>query len=304
MYEPLDYEAINTYQGTYSPVGTVENDLTTHYFFRALYQRALSIIDFGLPTEWNKNYFKNVLFGTGFIGIIPTAEFGVVPQICTLTGYGLFLQPRKLLVSQPLVRYEGEIGTDCELIRLTPDYRGICDIIEHYAVQLSTAFTSVKSSLVNSRLAYLAFAKNKQAAESLKIVLEKISAGDPAVIVNKILKGEDLEGDCPIFIEAYDVGRNYITDRLLEDMRNILNDFDREIGIPIIDDKKERRVIPEINMLISDAGSRLDTWTECLRESIDRVNAMFDLNITFKTITERRKEENEPYTETNVDRTV
>ena len=304
MYEPLDYEAINTYQGTYSPVGTVENDLTTHYFFRALYQRALSIIDFGLPTEWNKNYFKNVLFGTGFIGIIPTAEYGTIPQICTLTGYGLFLQPRKLLVSQPLVRYEGEIGKDCELIRLTPDYRGICDIIEHYAVQLSTAFTSVKSSLVNSRLAYLAFAKNKQAAESLKIVLEKISAGDPAVIINKILKGEDLDGDSPLFIEAYDVGRNYITDRLLEDMRNILNDFDREIGIPIIDDKKERRVIPEINMLISDAGSRLDTWTECLRESIDRVNSMFDLNITFTTITERRNAENESYAETNPNRAL
>ena len=158
--------------------------------------------------------------------------------------------------------------------------------------------------MVNSRLAYLAFAKNKQAAESLKIVLEKISAGDPAVVVNKILKGEDMDGDEPLFTEAYDVGRNYITDRLLEDMRNILNDFDREIGIPIIDDKKERRVIPEINMLISDAGSRLDTWTECLRESIDRVNAMFGLNIAFKTITERRNRENESYTETNTNRTV
>ena len=304
MYEPLDFEAINTYEGTYSPVGTVENDFSTRYFFRALYQRALSIVDFDIPKEWNKNYFKNVLFGTGYIGIIPTAEYGIIPQICTLSGYGLFLQPRKLLVAQSLVKYDGEIGTDCELIRLTPDYRGICDIIEHYAVQLSTAFTSLRASLVNSRVAYIAIAKNKQAAETLKVVLEKISAGEPAVIVNRILKEDDLDGDTPIFSEAYDVGRNYITDRLLEDMRNILNDFDREIGIPIIDDKKERRIIPEINMLISDAGSRLDTWSECLRESIDRVNTMFNLNITFTTITERRNAENESYAETDANRAL
>lgn len=304
MYEPLNYEAINAYEGTRAPTGTVINDFTTRYFFRCLYQRALSIIRFELPEDWNRNYFKNVLFGSGFIGVIDSPEYGVIPQICTMSGYGLYLQPRRILVSQPLVRFEGEIGKDCELVKLTPDYRGICDIVDHYAVQLSIAFTSLKSALLNSRLSYLAFAKNKQAAETLKVVLEKISSGDPAVVVNKMLRDEDMSGEEQIFSEAFDIGRNYIVDRLLEDMRGIINDFDREIGIPIIDDKKERRVIPEISMIVSDTGSRLDVWAECLQDSFDRVNRLFGLDLAFETITERTKVENEQYTEDNPDRAL
>lgn len=305
MYNPLDFEAINTYEGTRSPDGTVEYDLTTSYFFRCLYQRCLSIINFNLPETWNKNYFKNVLFGNGFIGVINSPEYGIIPQICTMSGYGLYLEPKRVLVAQPLVNFDGTIGDNCELIRLTPDYRGVCDIIDHYALQLSIAFTSVKTSLFNSRLSYLAVAKNKQAAETLKIIAEKISAGEPVIVYDKMLKDTDLTGDDPIFTEAFDVGGNYVTDRLLEDMRNILNDFDREIGIPVIDDKKERRIISEVNMLISDTGSRLETWTECLNDSIARVRQVFpDIEITFDTITERRRAENEPQPEVDVDRSV
>ena len=93
---PVAYEFINQYQGTRTPTGEVEFDLTTNYFFRSLYQRALSVIKFDLPKEWNKRYFKNVLFGLGYIGIVRTAKFGVVPQIANLSGYGLYLQPTKL----------------------------------------------------------------------------------------------------------------------------------------------------------------------------------------------------------------
>ena len=51
-----DYEFINQYDGLRSTTGTVESDLTTRYFARCLYQRAISIFDFNLPKEWNKQY--------------------------------------------------------------------------------------------------------------------------------------------------------------------------------------------------------------------------------------------------------
>ena len=109
---PYDYEFINQYEGTRTPTGEVEFDLTTNYFFRSLYQRALSVIKFDLPSEWNKRYFKNVLFGCGYIGIVRTAKFGVVPQIANVSGYGLYLQPTKLLIAQPFVQFEGTIYYD------------------------------------------------------------------------------------------------------------------------------------------------------------------------------------------------
>ena len=281
---PFDYESINQYNGTRTPTGEVEFDLTTSYFFRSLYQRALSVIKFDLPSEWNKRYFKNVLFGCGYIGIVRTAKFGVVPQIANLSGYGLYLQPTKLLIAQPFVQFEGEIGDNCAVIKLTPDYKGITDIVEHYALQLSKCCTSINVSLVNSRLSLLAYAKTKQGAETLKVILEKISSGDPAVVVDKIVKGDNLDGTESIFTTAFDPARNYISDKLLTDFTTILNSFDREIGIPVIDEKKERRIESEINTIISDSGTRLETWKECLDESIEDCKKVFpELNISYKT---------------------
>lgn len=281
---PYDYEFINQYEGTRTPTGEVEFDLTTSYFFRSLYQRALSVIKFNLPSEWNKRYFKNVLFGCGYIGIVKTAKFGVVPQIATLSGYGLYLQPTKLLIAQPFVQFEGEIGDNCAVIKLTPDYKGITDIVEHYALQLSKCCTSINVSLVNSRLSLLAYAKTKQGAETLKVILEKISSGDPAVVVDKIVKGDNLDGTESIFTTAFDPAKNYITDKLLTDFTTILNQFDREIGIPVIDEKKERRIESEVSTIISDSGTRLETWKECLDESIEDCKKVFpEINISYKT---------------------
>ena len=113
-YAPVNYEGINAYNGTYSPTGNVQYNQTTAYFWRCLYHRLMSIIDFQLPDGWNKNYFKNVLYGVGYIGIINSPEYGIIPQICTVSGYGLYLQPTKILVAQPLVQFEGRRGDDCE----------------------------------------------------------------------------------------------------------------------------------------------------------------------------------------------
>ena len=280
---PFDYEFINQYNGTRSPTGTVEFDQTTNYFFRSLYQRALSVIKFNLPDGWNKRYFKNVLFGCGYIGIIKTPKYGVIPQISNVSGYGLYLQPTKLLVSQPFVQFEGDINKNCSVIKLTPDYKGITDIIEHYALQLAKCCTSIDVSLVNSRLSFLAYAKTKQGAETLKMILEKISSGEPAVVVDRIVKGDDLSGNENIFTAAFDPARNYITDKLLNDFTTILNSFDREIGIPTIDDKKERRIETEINTMISDTGTRLETWRECLDESIEETKNVFpEIDISYE----------------------
>lgn len=300
-YVPLNYEGINQYNGMISPTGEVQNDQTTAYFWRCLYHRLMSVIRFRLPTEWNYNYFKNVLFGVGFIGIINSPQYGVIPQICTVSGYGLYLQPTKIIVAQPLVRFEGRRGEDCEIIRLTPDWHGVIDIIDHYAYELATAYTSVNVSLINSRAGLLAYGKNKNAIETIKVIAEKLSAGEPLVVAEKALKSDDINGDEPIFTMAFDPARNYITDKLLDNMATILNEFDREIGIPIVDDKKERRIEAEVNAMTSDAGCRIDIWKESLTESIRDVKKVFpDLEISFDV----KGGENEYYTENNNDRDV
>lgn len=301
-YEPMSYECINQYNGTYSPTGTVQNDMTTAYFWRCLYHRLMSVITFKLPQEWNYNYFKNILFGRGFIAVIDSPEFGIIPQICTVSGYGLYLQPTKVIVAQPLVKFEGRRGENCEIIRLTPDWHGVLDIVDHYAYELATAYTSVNVSLINSRAGLLAYGKNKNAIETIKVIAEKLSAGEPLVVADKALKSDDINGEEPIFTMAFDPARNYITDKLLNDMASILNEFDREIGVPIVDDKKERRIEAEVNAMTSDAGCRLDVWRESLTESIKDVKRVFpDLEISFEV---KGGASNEYNAENNDDRNV
>lgn len=303
---PQDFEGLNLYNSMRSVAGRVQNDENTRYFMRALYQRVISGAKFKLPKAWaqGKRYFKNVLFTKGFIGIVKTEKYGVVPQICAPKGYGLFLQPTDLIVAQPLVQFDGVIGENCEIINLTNDWLGVWDIVEHYAIRLSLAITSVDVSLVNERVSFLAAAKNKSAANTLNFLYEQISAGNPFVVYDKALKSEGLNGeDDPIWTFSQDVATNYITDKLLADMDTILRQFDNEVGILAINGKKERMITNEVEAESDDACARASTWEENLTDSFDRVNRLFpelDLSFTLKY----GGEEHVYNAETNANRTV
>ena len=282
---PTDFEGLNTYNSMRSVAGRVQNDLNTQFYMRALWQRAIAGTTFKLPKSWRraKRYFKNVLFSLGYIGVIKTPDYGVIPQICGFSGYGLFLQPVKMLVNQPLVQFEGTIGEDCELIHLCGDYRGIWDIVEHYAIRLSIAITSVDCALINERLSLLAAGKSKQASETLKYLYEKISAGEPFAVYDKAIKSDSIDGnDEPIWTFSQDVANQYISDKLLADIDTILMQFDKEVGIAAVGEKKERMLTDEIAMQNEDACARSSTWYENLSDSFDLVNELFpDLGLSF-----------------------
>lgn len=282
---PADFEGLNTYNSMRSVAGRVQNDLNTQFYMRALWQRAIAGTTFKLPKSWRraKRYFKNVLFSLGFIGVIDTPKYGIIPQICSFSGYGLYLQPVKMLVNQPLVEFEGAIGENCELIHLCGDYRGIWDIVEHYAIRLSIAITSVDCALINERLSLLAAGKSKQASETLKFLYEKISAGEPFAVYDKAIKTDSIDGnDEPIWTYSQDVASQYISDKLLADIDTILMQFDKEVGIAAVGEKKERMLTDEISMQNEDACARSTTWFENLSDSFDMVNELFpDLNLSF-----------------------
>lgn len=282
---PMDFEGLNQYNSMRSVAGRVQNDLNTQFYMRALWQRAIAGTKFRLPKSWRraKRYFKNVLFTLGYIGVIDTPKYGVIPQICGFSGYGLFLQPTTMLVNQPLVQFEGTIGENCEIIHLCGDFRGIWDIVEHYAIRLSVAITSVDCALINERVSLLAAGKNKAASETLKYLFERISAGEPfSVYDQKTLKTDGLTDEDPIWTFSQDVASQYVSDKLLADIDTILMQFDKEIGIAAVGEKKERMLTDEITMQNEDACARSSTWFENLSDSFDLVNELFpELNLSF-----------------------
>ena len=290
-YAPLNYNKINMAAGRFSPSAIKHhNNLSFWYWSRSLFQRMASVIEFGIPESWEgktKDFFVYCLFKYGYIAIFNDDKFGLSFQPATLKGYDFYYQPTGALVANPLLEKEFTIGKDCELLKLTPDYFGCWDIIDYYAEKLSMLDVSINSSIVNSKLAYLLGAKTKGAAQALKKLLDQINKGEPAVIYDsRIFDDPSSKGDVSPFQTWFrdSMKNNYITDDLLKDFQTILNNFDREVGIPTIPyEKKERMVQSEAESIELDSKARSIVWINTLDSSIKEVKQLYpDITLSAK----------------------
>lgn len=289
-YAPLNYHQINTIEGTYTPSMVKSfNNRVFQLWERALFQRAASVIDFNnLPESWQgsvKDFFIYCLYKYGYIGVFETRENGLIFQPGSLSGYDIYYQPVKFLVANPhLTIQENEftIGENCELIKLTPDYMGVWDIITYYAEKLAVLDNAINMSLINNKYAFMLAAKNKQASEAFKKMLDKVNAGEPAVIYDMKLINDQQDKTEPWQFWSRDhMKENYLTTMQIDDFKSILNMFDKEVGIPTVPiEKKERMITDEANSTVIDAISRSEIWLETLESSLKYVNDRYNLNIS------------------------
>lgn len=279
-----DYHFINIYNSQINPstVHCSNADLVRHYA-RYLFEKVLSVYKFeNLPAEWPVNYFLYCLFGYGYITVFNTEEYGLIANECSLSGYDIYYQPTQALVANPILGSRRlNIGEDCELIKVQPDYNSIMDIVSLYADLMALCTETAGINLLNSKMSYVFFAENKAAAESFKKLYDKIASGEPAAVTDKLLLGEDGNETWKIF--SQNVGQNYITDRILTDMRTIENMFNTDVGIPNANTmKRERLISDEVNANNVDTQSKTMLWLETIRDGVDKVNSMFNTDITVK----------------------
>lgn len=299
MYYPLNYQQINLIEGTYQPSPIKNrNNASFDFWVRSLFQRAQSSIIFELPDYWQgdmMDFWYYCLYREGFLSVQDLTkidredakQIGMCFNPVGLTGYGFYYQPVRAILSNPLLTesLELEIGKDCALVKLTPDYMGIWDIIEFYADKLSNLDNAINMSIINNKFAYILAGKTKGAVAALKKMIDKINSGSPAVFVDQRIMDDAKSKDTPFqFLQRDNLKQSYLTTDQLMDLHTILNDFDAEIGIPTTPyQKKERETEFESKSKIADGLSRLLTWKRCLQSSIDNVNALYpELNISFK----------------------
>lgn len=311
-YLPLNYEQINVAAGTYNPSSVkAYNNKTFAFWERALFQRACSVLKFDLPEEWTgsvKDFFLFCLFRFGYVAVFDSPEFGMSFQPCTLSGYNFYYQPVRALVANPLANLDMEIGTECEILKLTPDYMGIWDIIWYYAEKLSCLDNAINMSLINSKFSFMIGARSKAAAEALKKMFDRINKGEPAVFYDKTLIN-DRKDTGPLW-ESPDIPNakdNYLTHDQLQDFQTLINNFDCEIGIPTIPyEKRERMVTSEAESRTIDATSRSTVWYETLKSSIDRIKKLYTditLDVELRYPPEKGGGE-DVNSETDIDRSV
>lgn len=282
---PFYYNYINaeTSQVTPSTVHVKDSGLC-RYFTKYLLQKAMSVFEWDLPETWNKDYFLYVLYCWGYVAVINTDKFGVIPQGCGLKGYDVFYAPTHAVIANPLLSgiLEPRIGTQCELLKLQPDFSGILDLVGHYAEQMALASQSVSVNLLNSKLSYVFTAKTKALAESLKKMYDQIASGEPAVVIDSRLKNA-ADGEETWKSFEQNVGGNYIVTNLLADLRKIEAMFDTEIGIPNANtDKRERLIQDEVNANNIETYSKCAMWLENLQDACKKVNDMFGISMSVR----------------------
>ncbi len=282
---PYYYNYINAETSQIAPSTVhVKDSGLCRYFTKYLLQKAMSVFEWDLPETWNKDYFLYVLYCWGYVAVVNTDKFGVIPQGCGLKGYDVFYAPTHAVIANPLLSgiLEPRIGTQCELLKLQPDFSGILDLVGHYAEQMALASQSVSVNLLNSKLSYVFTAKTKALAESLKKMYDQIASGEPAVVIDSRLKNA-ADGEETWKSFEQNVGGNYIVTNLLADLRKIETMFDTEIGIPNANtDKRERLIQDEVNANNIETYSKCALWLENLQDACKRVNDMFGLTISVR----------------------
>ena len=279
------YDFINRYNSKISP-STVHtgSNAKSWYFKRYLLQKILSVFEFdGIPETWSKDYFLYTLFICGFVAVVNTDKFGVIPQHCSLDGYDVFYRPTNANIANPLLRgnLRPRIGEECELIKLQPDYGSCWDIVSYYADLLALATESLGVNLVNSKLAYVFACENKTIAESFKKMYDNLNGGDPAVFADKKLFTEAGEPLWTTF--QNNLKQNYVAGDMLNDMLKIDARFCTEVGIPNVNMAKKSGVTDnEVEANNIDTKTKVSLWMETIKDGLDRTNKMFGLNLTVK----------------------
>lgn len=280
---PYMYEALNLATAARQP-GQVQSQDTVlvSYFRRYLLGRAISVFRWRLPPGWDPDFVRYALYCIGFVAVVETDKFGVVPQIGTLSGRGLYYQPTEVLITNPLFDQSitAQIGRNCELIKLQPDYGGIMDLVNDYAEAMALTSETFSINTLNSRLSYVFGAENKNAAETFKKGMQELYDGSPMTVWDKKLWGQNGEPAWQLLLQ--NVGQNYIAGELLENLRRLECKFNNEIGIPanLATAKKERTISAEVEANDAETYTRADCWLETIRDGCKRVKRMFGVDIS------------------------
>ena len=281
-FAPYNYEQINVCDGSYSP-STVHcsNNNLTFFFRRYLLQKTYSVFKWSMPEWWNKDYFKYVLYMNGFITVLNTDKFGVIPQMSGLRGYNVFYAPTHAIITNPLISgiLEPVIDEQCVVIKLTPEYMGIGDLISYYADMMALCAETGGMNVVNSKLAYIVAAKNKAMAEAMKKMYDQIQTGDPLVVYDSKYSPED--GKSMIEFYSQNLKENFIAPDVLLTLKKIENEFASKIGLANVNsEKKERLTNEEIYANRDETYSIAEIWLENLKDGCKKVKNMFNVDLS------------------------
>lgn len=276
---PFYYDYLNTVDSSVQPANMhVLNTQVGRFYQRYLLKKALAVFKWSLPEYWDENYFLYVLYCRGYAAIFDS-QFGVIPQECGLQGYNVFYRPTDVIIANPLLDIKRlKIGKEAVLMQLQPDYMGVLDLCGHYAEKMALASSAINQNLWHTKISTVFFAGSDAEQQSIKKAYDRMSGGDPMVVVNKNLR--DADGNLKYEVFNRDVKQSYVISDLIADLRKIEAEFDTRVGIPNANtDKRERLITDEVNANNVETTILSDMWMDSIQDGIKKIRDMFGIEI-------------------------
>ena len=282
---PVYYDYENAYNSQFRPYGMFARNTGLAWFFdRYLFQKLFSVYEFRIPESWDPDYFRYTLFVMGYTIVFETDRFGIVNNHGSLYGRNFYYRPTNAIVANPLLKNSARdmrIGEDCQLIKLTPDYRGAYDVVSTFSDLMSLILESMSVNLVNTKLAYIFAADNKAAAESFKTLYSDIASGQPAVVADRNLFDQDMNPSWLMFNQ--NLKQTFLGNDFSTFMASVESMFLSFIGINNVNyEKKERLTNEEINANNQNTQAVSRVWLESMQLSMKKVNDMYGLDLSVK----------------------
>lgn len=287
--EPFSERTINLYENLKVPaIYWKDKSLEYQYWFRSLLQKIDSALVFkNLPTGWCDDFFHACLWIFGYVAVFDTAredlqkygEDGIVFQPCTLGGYDFYYNPRWVQITNPMYVKRLTIGKEAELLKLTPDFFGVYDIIDHYSTRLAELSKSIMMSIINSKFAFVLSSETESGSAVLKKVFDKVQAGEPLVIYKQDTSDEVIPSKEPFAAWSQELAKNFILKDQLDCLEQVLREFYVEIGLAVSVEKQERLITAEADFAEAQSQARLACWVQTLKESFKIINEHFGTNM-------------------------
>jgi len=184
--------------------------------------------------------------------------------------------PTLSIVSNPALNFTKslKIDEDCIVIKNDSMYSGILDLIDKYSVLLSECDISFHFATINSRSPVLIYADNDKTKKDGENFFKQLEAGTNIGII----------GGTPFFegIKTYPVANGDNAIQNLTQLNQYLkSQFYMELGLPLTYNMK-REALSQ-NELTQDNKILLpfiNDMLECRKQGIDKVNKMYNLDIT------------------------
>ena len=277
------------------------------YYFDFILRLLYRVILFeGIPETVDETFFKLILYTQGKITFfdgqkIDEAASQLLALNCSRAAEPtVYYIPRQVLVTNPRLKksYTLTPGNDCEVIYLSEADKynlseingGLYNLIERTATMLADNDISINIAQKNTRLVNLVSGDTQNTVDSIRAVIASMYEGDPTIVVKSSLI-DKLQG-VPIIQNS--TNNNLI--ELIQVQQYIISHFYEQIGLTTHDQmKKERLITAEINDNIDLAIFNIDDILESIQEGLQRVNAMFGVNITARLnpIIEQQRQQRE-----------